>query len=196
MGETMDKVLASIPALVILGILSLCELLAMCIPVIDEFVDAILVWIVPFFSLVTTLGSWGIYYPGSENGENRLLEEDGSGLGYQGFIQVFAVITGMGIALAIRLIKMLVRLLGEGWLTSCITCVEAVLVTFCVIISVYMKYIAIFFAIGLFVGIGWYWTKGRKRGEEKRKEKEESERAYGSFNDPENQGEQKQEEQA
>jgi len=54
---------------------------------------------------------------------------------------------GVVLALSIHLLKMIIRIIGEGWLTQILTVVE---VSFCVItvtISIYVTQFAIFMAI-------------------------------------------------
>lgn len=181
MGDTMDKVLASMPALIVLGFLSFCELLAMCIPVIDEMVDGCLVFVVPFISIVSTLGTWGLYLPGAlDDNSNttdtasRMLEENPDLSTDVGFAQIFAVVTGVGVALAVHLIKMLIRLFGEGWLTNVLAVLEIIVVTFSVLVVVFIRYVAILFAACLLTSMVWYFSKGRRQASKKKREQEEA----------------------
>jgi hypothetical protein len=163
MGETMDAILASIPGLIVTGILSILELLGMCIPVVDEIVDAAMSCVVPFVSIVSTLATWGLYDINTNDEGERKLEEFGGAT----FLQIFAVVSGIFIALSTHFIKMLIRIIGEGWLTNILSVLEIVLVTISVIICVYIKFVAIAFAVGLLLAITWYFKKGRHRRREK-----------------------------
>ncbi|KAL3942443.1 MAG: hypothetical protein SGBAC_003366 [Bacillariaceae sp.] len=189
MGETMDKLLASMPALIVLGFLAFCEFLAMCIPVIDELVDGCMTLIVPFVSIVSTLGTWGLYLPdelteaadllNGDIGSNstRMLEETEFGEDLKqdiGFAQIFALVTGVAVALAVHLLKMLVRLFGEGWLTNILAILEVIIVTFGILVVVFIQYVAILFAAGLLTSMVWYFSKGRREASKKKKEKEEA----------------------
>jgi hypothetical protein len=182
MGETMDLVLASTPALIVLGFLAFCELLAMCVPVIDELVDGCMTLVVPIISIISTLGTWGLYItdPLAGDGSERLLEDAALGDDIKdsiGFAQIFAVVTGVGVALAVHLIKMLVRLFGEGWLTNILAVLEIIIVTFAVIVVIFIQYVAILFAACLLTSMVWYFTKGWRKAREKKEAKEEEKRA-------------------
>lgn len=196
MGETMDKILASMPALIVLGFLAFAEFLAMCIPVIDELVDGCMTLVVPFISIISTLGTWGLYLPdevteaadtllgGGGNNSTRMLEEDAFGEDLKqnvGFAQIFALITGVGVALAVHLIKMLVRLFGEGWLTNILAILEIIIVTFSIIVVVFIQYVAILFAACLLTSMVWYFSKGRREASKKKKEKEEAQQQQGQL---------------
>lgn len=181
MGETMDLILASTPALIVLGFLAFLELLAMCIPVIDELVDGCMTIVVPFISIISTLGTWGLYVsdPLAGDESERLLEDEGDVFGDDiknsiGFAQIFAVVTGVGVALAVHLIKMLVRLFGEGWLTNILAILEIIIVTFCVIVVIFIQYVAILFAAFLLTSMVWYFTKGRRKAREKKEEQKQA----------------------
>jgi len=180
----MDKLLASMPALIVLGLLTFCELLAMCIPVIDELVDGCMVFVVPFISIISTLGTWGLYIPGAlDNNSNatdtagRMLEENSFGDDLSidiGFAQIFALVTGVGVALAVHLIKMMLRLFGEGWLTNILAILEIIIVTFSVLVVVFIQYVAILFAAFLLTAMVWYFSKGRRKANKKKREQEEA----------------------
>ncbi|CAJ1930476.1 unnamed protein product [Cylindrotheca closterium] len=189
MGDTMDKILASMPALIVLGFLAFLEFLAMCIPVVDELVDGCMTLVVPFISIISTLGTWGLYLPDelneaavifngdTGNNSTRMLEEETFGGDLKqgvGFAQIFALVTGVCVALAVHLIKMLVRLFGEGWLTNILAVLEIIIVTFSIIVVVFIQYVAILFAACLLASMLWYFTKGRREAAKKKKEQEEA----------------------
>ena len=120
MGETMESIVASWPGLILLGILSVLELVSKCVPVIDEVVDSIMVWIVPFMSILGTLSTMGLSTMGlvsmdaaaAGNGDGdedvgrrrQLSVAPGAIL----FLQITLIIFGICLALSMHLTKMFV----------------------------------------------------------------------------------------
>lgn len=170
MTGNMEALLSSWPALIVLGVMTLLEFLAKCIPVIDEIVDSAMVFLVPVMSAIGSLSTFGVFdsiyqnledidmsnvevnYEYDDAGEGRMLEEGAEGENSVGssalmFLQVMLVTIGIGMALLIHLFKMLVRLFGEGCLTNFITIVETTWIAASITIAIYIRPIAIGVAI-------------------------------------------------
>ena len=149
MGETMESIVASWPGLILLGILSVLELVSKCVPVIDEVVDSFMVWIVPFMSILGTLSTMGLVSmdaaaaDGDEDGRRQLSVASGAIL----FLQIILIIFGICLALSMHLTKMFVRMIGVGWLTGILTFVEISWTITTVTMAIFIQQIAIFLAI-------------------------------------------------
>lgn len=88
------------------------------------------------------------------------------------FFRVVLVLFGIVLALSIHFFKMLVRLLGEGCLTQCITVLEITVVCVSVLVSIFVRQFAIFSASCLILAAG-YNAKRRyekRQAEERRQE--------------------------
>jgi Domain of unknown function (DUF4126) len=159
MNETIQTILASWPALIILGILTVLEFVAKCVPIIDEIVDSVLVFVVPLMSILGSLSTFGILTAVSNGYENlstgddtgdRSLQYDASssstsafGGFFLMFLQVVLVVVGIGLSVLIHLFKMLIRLLGEGCLTNCLTVLETLWIVSTILLAIYIRPIAI-----------------------------------------------------
>lgn len=153
MEGTMEDLLSSWPSIVVLGIFTILEFIGNCVPVLDQVIDSIMAFVIPIFSVLGSLSTFGLFNEftsdssSSSGGDGRMLAADGSGALV--FFQVILVICGVGLALCLHLFKMLVRLLGEGCLTGLLTAME-VTWTFCVItVVIFIKPIAIIVAVVL-----------------------------------------------
>merc|ERR1712023_583405 len=60
MDSTMEEILASVPAIGLLGLLTILEFVGKCVPVIDEMIDSVEVFIVPVLSILGSLGTLGL----------------------------------------------------------------------------------------------------------------------------------------
>ena len=146
----MESIVASWPGLILLGILSALELVSKCVPVIDEVVDSIVVWIVPFMSILGTLSTMGLVSMDAAAGEGG--DEDGGRRqlsvtsGAILFLQIILIIFGICLALSMHLTKMFVRMIGVGWLTSILTVVEVSWTISTVTMAIFIQQIAIFLA--------------------------------------------------
>jgi hypothetical protein len=76
---------------------------------------------------------------------------------------------GIGLALCMHLIKMLVRLVGEGWLTNILTVLETIWTVTTVMIAVFFKPFAILFAGILLIASGWFIKKRCSKKEQESK---------------------------
>lgn len=127
MDGTIEALLSSWPSLIVLGIASVLEFVGNCVPVLDEIIDSVMTFVIPFMSVVGSLSTFGLFnqFTGDtstgDDGAQRMLE---GGSGALVFFQIILVICGIGLALCLHLFKMFVRLLGEGCLTGLLTAME------------------------------------------------------------------------
>lgn len=177
MTGNMEALLSSWPALIFLGVMTILEFLAKCIPVLDEVVDSIMVFLVPVVSAIGSLSTFGVFdstynfsvddidmnnvqvnynddaaaaADGAEaDGAARFLEDMGANSHSSALmvLQGFLIVVGIGLALLIHMFKMIVRLLGEGCLTNFITIVETTWIAISITIAIYIRPIAIGVAI-------------------------------------------------
>ena len=162
MDETLENILASWPSLVVLGILTLLEFIAMCVPVVDEITDTALTFIVPIVSGIATLGTFGLYNLNDNSEETGDSNRRQLGEVSDAFLTVWQctmVIFGVGLGLTMHLFKMLVRLIGEGWLTNILTILETSWTITTVIMAIFIRQVAIVIAAGLLVAAVWHWKR-------------------------------------
>lgn len=211
-GENMESWITAWPTIAALAILTILEFIAKCVPVIDEFVDSAVTFIVPVASVLASLTTMGMYgtNPGATGNENNLngtiiqynevgigesmLEPDGVGGNLTSSalltFQIFIVVVGVILALSIHFCKMLIRLLGEGCLTGCITVVEDIFCIVTVTISLLFPGIAIAIACA-FLCLAVYNIK--RRFCDKRREEEEQQQQIEISQEDNNQQSNKQE---
>jgi len=200
-----QKVVSSWPSIAIFGALTIVEFVAHCVPCIDAIYDSAMVFIVPILSICGSFSAFGLfsitenpqrelyYIANNDNnmtdnilykydeyedimmgdGQRMLASEKSGGLI---FLQVILCLIGITIAIFVHLFKLLMRVLGEGCCTCCITCVELSWTVTTVIITIFIVPIAIGTAIILIcaAAVGFkrkVWDKRMK----KRKEEEEVE---------------------
>ncbi|EJK54572.1 hypothetical protein THAOC_25790 [Thalassiosira oceanica] len=178
LGDTMAEVLGSIPALGFWAAMTIFEYVGKCVPVLDQVVDSIEVFVVPVLSALGSLAAFGSFDHGDgsagDNGgnndggdERRRGRRLGATSGVAVFFRVVLVLFGSMLALSMHFFKMLMRLVGEGCLTCCITVLEASIVCTTVLASIFVRQFAIvtcfaFLSAALF---------NAKRRHERRKEK-------------------------
>jgi len=161
-----EKILASWPGLAVFGLLTILEFVGKCVPVVDQVIDSVLVFVMPLLSVVGSSASFGLFTPPDDDG--RRLEEDDSGA--LTFLKVVLCATGVGLAVSVHLGKMLVRLMGEGCCCApCITVVEEVWVVCSVVICIFIVPIAIGAALLLLVLAGFGLRKWWRKRQEKKK---------------------------
>lgn len=179
MDGWVEKIIASWPGIVVFGILTVLEFVGKCVPVVDEIIDSAMAFVVPIFSVMGSLASHGLFTaPASasegphginDDGTRRRLEkeEDNGKNGVLTFLQVVLSTVGVVLALLVHLCKMLLRLVGEGCCTCCITTAEIMWVGFSVTICIFIVPIAIGAAIllGVAAGFGFksWWEKRQKK---------------------------------
>ncbi|KAL3804067.1 hypothetical protein HJC23_006458 [Cyclotella cryptica] len=70
MGDTMEKIMSSWPGLTIWGMMTVLEFVGKCVPVIDQMVDSVEVFVVPWISTLGSCASFGSFVANtSEGGE-------------------------------------------------------------------------------------------------------------------------------
>jgi hypothetical protein len=120
MDGTIEWVLSSWISIVVLGLLTILELVGKCIPVIDEVIDSMMTFVVPIFSILGSLSTFGLFTMAN----NNTIDIDTTGDGHQGrralsvassglfCIQFVVLAVGIILALCTHGIKMLIRLIG------------------------------------------------------------------------------------
>ena len=159
-------VLSSWWSLAIFGVLTVLELIGKCIPIIDEIIDSIEIFIVPVLSILGSLATFGLFTLAQEpddhdHGDTRSRELS-AGDNFLTFVKVFLCVFGIVLALLVHLFKMLIRLLGEGCLTCCITTIEYTWITISLFLAIFIKPIAIIVAIILLGSAGYGFMKRQK----------------------------------
>jgi hypothetical protein len=172
MGGPIETLISSWPSLVILLILTILEFVSMCVPVVDQIVDSVMAFVIPLMSTIGSLSTFGLFDSAQEAAEgsdesHRLLSAASGALL---FFQIIIVLTGIVLALALHALKMLIRILGEGWLTNCLTVLETVWIVTTITMAIFFRPIAIFIAFCICCA-GLYSFKRNyldKRGEPQR----------------------------
>lgn len=158
MDENMQLFLSSTPSLIILAGLTGLEFVAMCVPVVDELTDTAMTFVIPIVSIVGTLSTLGIY---GDDDENRRLGEAGDNMLWAW--RFFVVVSGIGVALTMHFFKMLVRLVGVGWLTSILTIVETLYCIVALLLAIFFQAFAIIFASTILFAVVWHWRRRLNR---------------------------------
>jgi len=174
MGDTMEMLLSSWWSIAVLGVLAIVEMVGKCIPAVDEVIDSAQVFVVPVISVLSTLATMGML-PGSDDyqedaglgqtinatgifaggdGLRNLQEEldpdmDSNSFseGFMIFTKVSLVIIGVGLALAVHLCKMLVRVSSLTCTGGCCQPFITVLEYLVVIVGVSLAFLVPVFAI-------------------------------------------------
>lgn len=155
MDGYIEKILSSWISIIVLAILTGLEFLGKCIPVVDEIIDSVEIFVVPVISIFASLGTMGILDLVNEASGRRLSIADG----LLTFLKAVLVVVGICLALAIHLFKMLIRLIGltccAGCCQPCITVVEITCVLVGVLVAIFIQQLAIFTFIILAVAAGY-----------------------------------------
>jgi hypothetical protein len=114
MDGTIEWILSSWFTIVIWAMLMVLEFVGKCIPVVDEVIDSAMTFVVPIFSIMGSLATFGLFNA-VNNGEN--LEDEGRrrltiASAALTFLQIVLIGVGIVLALCMHGIKMLVRLIG------------------------------------------------------------------------------------
>lgn len=188
MDDTMEFVLSSWISLFILAVLSLMEFIAMCVPVVDELTDTAMTFVIPVVSFVGMLGTLGLYDTSSATDDDEGFAVDLSNFGSSGddgggrrldaastaltVWKVVVIVSGIVLAITMHLLKMLVRLIGEGWLTNILTIIETAWCITSLIVAIYFRTVAIIIA-GFIIGMAlWVWVRRCRRSQQQREEEE------------------------
>lgn len=192
MDKTVEKIVASDGGLAVLSIATVAEFVALCIPVVDEFVDSAMTFVIPFLSVLGSIATFGLFsketaeelidtIEDQQEGDERQLQafedEDNGKLGLQIFLTVFGVI----LALTLHLFEIVVRFFGEACcLAPCLTVMETFFTVATVFVAVYFQEVAIAISIFLLL-VGVYAAK--RLYERRKKRLEENEEGQGETGD-------------
>lgn len=166
MDEATEKVVASWAALTVLGLLTSLEFLGKLIPIVDEAMDAAMTFLVPILSVVANLSTWGLYDVVAEaaaedygssadegDGMNRQLSAASKALWT---LKVTIMVMGVCLTLGIHLLKMVIRLVGEGWMTQILTIMETTFTIVCIVVVVFVQVIDILVGFGMMVVVFFF----------------------------------------
>mmetsp|Transcript_45971 Transcript_45971/g.68409 ORF Transcript_45971/g.68409 Transcript_45971/m.68409 type:complete len:289 (-) Transcript_45971:137-1003(-) len=164
-----ETLLASWFSMLLLGGLTTAELLAKCIPVLDEIVDSVMTFIVPVMSIFGSMSTFGLFKMDTSGadavmdeygGDARMLADGSFITGtFLWFWQFMLICFGIILSLAMHAAKMLVRLIGVGWLTACITVLEATWVICTITIALFIRPISIVIAGVIVFSLGYQIKK-------------------------------------
>lgn len=175
MEEWVSKAVASWPSIAVLGALTIVEFIAKCVPCVDAVYESSMVFVAPILSVFGSVSAFGLFNAvpeeqtrtlyaqynmtdahfhndniGEFNDHRRLAEKSGGLV----FLQVMLCFVGVIVAILVHLFKLLMRVIGEGCCTCCITSVEYTWTVTSVIITILIVPIAIVTAIILIVAAG------------------------------------------
>jgi hypothetical protein len=169
-------ILSTIPALVVLAALTILEIVAMCVPIVDHITDTILTFAIPVVSSVGVISTWNVFpAPRSSYSSNSEVyaENDIDGAErrrlnqisdtFQTVWQVSVLVVGIVLALSMHLFKMLVRLIGQGWLTNCLAVLETIWTVCTLVLVIFIKTFAVFIAVMLVGAAIWGFTRRERR---------------------------------
>lgn len=162
-----ETILASWWSLMIFGVLTVLEFIGKCVPIIDEIIDSVEIFVVPVFSILGSLATFGLFNLASESddnqdGDTRHRELSDAGDNFLTGVKVILCAFGVALALLVHLFKMLIRLLGEGCLTCCITVIEYTWITISLFLAIFIKPLAIVIAIVLLCSAAYGFVKRNK----------------------------------
>lgn len=199
MEDWVSKAVASWPSIAVLGALTIVEFVAKCVPCVDAVYESSMVFIAPILSVFGSVSAFGLFndvVPQEEEEQSRTLSyaaynynnlTDTNYLdeameevnnhrrlaqksGWLVFLQVILCTVGVIIAILVHLFKLLMRVIGEGCCTCCITSVEYTWTVSTVIITILIVPVAIATAIILIIAAGVGFKKkvlDERREEEK-----------------------------
>jgi len=159
MDGWIEALLSSWISIIVLAILTLLEFIGKCVPVVDEIIDSVEVFVVPVLSIFSSLGTMGVLDLAAESvsGDRRHLGSTSDSLLM--FFKVVLVIVGIVLALAIHFFKMLIRMIGlascAGCCQPCITITEICIVVSGVLLAIFIRQIAIVTLILLLAAAGY-----------------------------------------
>lgn len=174
MGDTMEMLLSSWWSIAVLGVLAIVEMVGKCVPAVNEVIDSAEVFIVPVVSILSTLATLGML-PGSDDIQEdaglgqtinvtdifaggdglRYLQEEldpdmdpnSFSEGFMTFTKVSLVVIGVGLALAVHLCKMLLRVSSLTCTGGCCHPFITVLENLAVLAGVSLAFLVPVFAI-------------------------------------------------
>lgn len=197
-----EQLLSSWWGITFFGMMTVLEFISMCIPVVDEIVDSIMTFIIPALSILATMSTFGIYnLPTAATNviTNTTAAVAGAGgaarqlntvtttevvehvtLGFQ----IFMIVLGILLSLCIHAFKMIVRLIGEGWLTYCLTVIETTWCVLTILIAIFIRPVAIAIAATMIFaaiyGIAQTIRKRNERNQERLVQQTTTTTTYGT----------------
>lgn len=195
MEEWVSKAVASWPSVSILGALTIVEFVAKCVPCVDAVYESSMTFVAPILSVFGSMSAFGLFnvveeeesrmlytehnynmtedyfsdaYIMRESDYHRKLTQKSDGLI---ILQVILCFVGVIIAILVHLFQLLMRVIGEGCCTCCITSIEYTWTITSVIVTILIVPIAIVTAIILIIAalVGFKKKVWDERMEEKRK---------------------------
>lgn len=173
MGGTIETLLSSLPSIILLVLLTILEFVSMCIPVVDEIVDSVMTIVLPIMSTLGSLSTFGLFTLANNSADDGAADEHNRELGGAAssafiFFQIVVVLIGIILAFSIHALKMVLRLIGEGWLTNCLTILETTWIVTTITMAIFIRPMAIIIAAGMCCGALFsikrnYWDKRRKQ---------------------------------
>ena len=151
-GSVVGSILSSWPAIVGIGALTVMEIIGKCVPVVDEVADSVMAFALPVLSTLGSMSTFGLFNTANSENSDINNRELGVSSGFLVFFQIMVVMAGIVLAFSIHGLKMLVRLIGVGWLTGCLTVLEALWVIVSISIAIFIRPVAII--VGAFVVCG------------------------------------------
>jgi len=144
--------------LTLFGVLTTLEFVGKCVPCVDALIDSVEIFIVPVISIFGSLSTFGLFATAgstsndpNEDPSQQQNQRELGGItdGVLIFVKVLLCVVGITLALLVHLFKLLVRLIGEGWCTCCITIVEYTWLVVSLCLAIFIRPIAIAIAVVL-----------------------------------------------
>lgn len=202
MEDWVSKALASWPSIAVLGAFTIVELVAKCVPCVDNIYESLMVFVAPILSVFGSVSAFGLFNVvaqeqsrtlyieyshnmtdvhfydedmGQYNHHRNLAEKSG----WLVFLQVMLCSVGVIIAILVHLFKLFIRVIGAGCCTCCITSVEYAWTVTSVILTILIVPLAIATAIILIIasGVGFKKKVWDKKLEKRRVEEEKAQQA-------------------
>lgn len=195
MEEWVSKAVASWPSVSILGALTIVEFVAKCVPCVDAVYESSMTFVAPILSVFGSMSAFGLFHVVEEEESRMLYTEHNYNMTEDYFsdayimresdyhrkltqksdgliiLQVILCFVGVIIAILVHLFQLLMRVIGEGCCTCCITSIEYTWTITSVIVTILIVPIAIVTAIILIIAalVGFKKKVWDERMEEKRK---------------------------
>lgn len=204
MDETIEDILTSSIGLGVFGFLTFAHFFLLCIPVVDEVVDGILTFVVPFVSLFGSVATFGLFSnENSDSSDEDEVEDNTDGIatnqtstasGNNGtddrklvlfekddtgklVLQIFLAAFGILLALILHLFEMVLRFFGEAcFLAPCLTIMEVLFTILTVYVALVVPEVAIAFAILLILLCVYAGKRLYERRKKRLEEKAERQR--------------------
>ncbi|KAL7429601.1 hypothetical protein ACHAXM_001782 [Skeletonema potamos] len=193
MEDWVSKALASWPSIAVLGAFTIVELVAKCVPCVDNIYESLMVFVAPILSVFGSVSAFGLFNVVAQEQSRTLYIEYSHNMtdvhfmmktwdkksGWLVFLQVMLCSVGVIIAILVHLFKLFIRVIGAGCCTCCITSVEYAWTVTSVILTILIVPLAIATAIILIIasGVGFKKKVWDKKLEKRRVEEEKAQQA-------------------